>query len=63
MRAEWSEASLGRRALFVLSAVYWLGIVALLLVSLTHAAGGYEAGQVIGFYAGPLLIAIVIRVL
>ena len=61
MRAEWSGASLARRALFVLSAVYWLGILALLIVSLTQAEGGYEAGQVVGFYASPLLISIVIR--
>ena len=62
MRAEWSNASFARRALFVVSAAYWLGIVLLLVISLTQAQGGYEAGRVLGFYLGPLIIAIVIRV-
>lgn len=62
MRAEWAGASLVRRTLFVLSAVYWIGILLLLVISLTQAQGGYEAGRILGFYLGPLIIAIVVRV-
>jgi hypothetical protein len=51
-----------RRTLFVVSAAYWLGILPLLGISLTQAQSGYEAGRIAGFYLGPLIIAIVIRV-
>jgi chromate transport protein ChrA len=48
--------------LFVVSAVYWIGILLLLVISLTQAQGGYEAGRNLGFYLGPLIIAMVVRV-
>jgi chromate transport protein ChrA len=61
VRAEWSNASRARRALFALSAAYWLAILLLIVISLTQAQGGYEAGRILGLYLGPLIIAIVIR--
>lgn len=62
MRAEWREASIGRRTVFALSAAYWAGMVVLAMLGLASAETGYEAGRIVGFYFTPVLIAVVIRV-
>ena len=61
MREEWTEAGLGRRILFVLAGLYWIGAAILFVEALMSAASSYDAGMALGFYSAPLLVAAVIR--
>jgi hypothetical protein len=61
MRGEWADAGVGRRVLFILAALFWIGMVALLGINLAASGSAYEAGTVVGFYFTPLLFAAVIR--
>lgn len=62
MRAEWAEASVGRRILFALSGVYWGGMLVLLVLGVASGITGYEAGRLTGLYFAPLVLALVIRI-
>ena len=62
MRAEWTEASIGRRVIFALAAAYWLGMLFLAVLALPSSDSGAEAGSIVGFYFSPLIIAFVVRI-
>jgi uncharacterized membrane protein len=61
VRAEWAEASIGRRVIFALSAAYWLGMLFLLVLALPSSDSGAAAGRIVGFYLSPLILAIIVR--
>ena len=61
MREEWAAAGLGRRILFVLAALYWIGMAILLVLGVASARSPYATGAIVGFYVAPLLIAAVVR--
>ena len=61
MREEWADAGIGRRILFALAALYWVAMLALLVIAAVNAGSSYEAGAALGFYFTPLLFAAVLR--
>ncbi len=61
MRDEWAQAGLGRRMLFGLAAVYWIGVLVLFGAAVVTAGSAYESGLALGFYFTPLLFAAIGR--
>lgn len=61
MGAEWAEADWGRRTVFVIAILYWLAMLALVLLSLPLARSAGEITLVLGFYLVPLVYALIIR--
>ena len=61
MRQEWAAAGLGRRIVFSFVAIYWIGMGILTVLNLPYAEDARQAGQIIGFFFAPLIIAVVVR--